>query len=62
MPSRAREEASLQRRMDAACKKMDALAEKLGEWDPVKIIREFRDSRSRGVRRSDVRRGPKKRR
>ncbi len=56
---RAREEAEAQRRMDEACKKMDALAEKLGEWDPVKIIREFRDSRYGGVRRSRLRPGRK---
>lgn len=43
---RAREEAEAQRRMDDACRKMDVLAEKLGDWDPVGIIREFRDSRS----------------
>ena len=43
---RAREEAEAQRRMDDACRKMDALAEKLGDWDPVAIIREFRESRS----------------
>ena len=42
---RAREEAEAQRRMDDACRKMDALAEKLGDWDPVGIIREARDSR-----------------
>ncbi len=41
---RAREDAEVQRRMDGACKRMDALAEKLGDWDPVRIIREFRDS------------------
>ncbi len=42
---RAREEAEAQRRMDDACRKMDTLAEKLGDWDPVRIIRESRDSR-----------------
>lgn len=48
---REREEAEARRRMDEACKRMDALAEKLGEWDPVRIIREFRDTRYGGVRR-----------
>lgn len=48
---RAREEAEAQRRMDEACKRMDTLAEKLGKWDPVSIIREFRDSRSGSVQR-----------
>ena len=47
---REREEAEARRRMDEACKKMDALAEKLGDWDPVRIIRHFRDTRYGGVR------------
>ena len=51
MRRREREEAEVQRRMDEACKRMDALAEKLGDWDPVSIIREFRDSRYGGLRR-----------
>jgi predicted transcriptional regulator len=42
---RASEEAEAQRRMDEACKRMDALAEKLGAWDPTLIIRESRESR-----------------
>lgn len=42
---RARAEAEAERRMDDACRRMDALAEKLGDWDPVAIIRESRDSR-----------------
>lgn len=41
---RAREDAEAQRRMDEACKQMDELAEKAGDWDPVAIIRRFRDS------------------
>lgn len=41
---RAREEAEAQRRMEEACKRMDELAEKAGDWDPVAIIRRFRDS------------------
>ncbi len=48
---RAREEAEAQRRMDEACMKMDALADKLGDWDPVAIIREFREARDGRVRR-----------
>lgn len=43
---RAQEEAEAQRRMDRACQIMDALAEKLGDWDPVPIIREHRAARS----------------
>ncbi len=47
---RAQEEAEAQRRMDDACHRMDALAKKLGNWDPVRIIRKFRDTRSGGKR------------
>lgn len=47
---KAREEAESRRRMDEACKRMDALANKLGDWDPVKIIRKFRDTRYSGRR------------
>jgi predicted transcriptional regulator len=43
---REREEAEIRRGMEEACRGMDALADKLGKWDPVKVIREFRDSRS----------------
>ena len=46
----AREEAKAQRRMDEACKRMDALAERLVEWNPTPIIRQFRDSRYGGGR------------
>ena len=56
---KAREEAEAQRRMDEACKRMDALAEKLGDWDPVRIIREFRDARPNEFRRANGR--PKRR-
>ena len=45
-----REEAESRREMDEACRGMDALADKLGNWDPVRVIREFRDSRALGVR------------
>jgi len=41
-----REEAETRREIEEACRGMDALADKLGRWDPVKVIREFRDSRS----------------
>jgi len=47
-----REEAEAQRRMDEACKKMDTLAEKLGHWDPIKVIRGFRETRYRPGRRT----------
>ena len=32
------------RKTQAAARKMDALAKKLGKWDAQKIIRKFRDS------------------
>lgn len=45
-----REEAEVQRRLDEACSRMDALADKLGPWDPTNVIRQFRDSRYRPAR------------
>lgn len=42
---RQREEAERRRQMEEASTRMDKLAEKLGEWDPVPIIRQFRDAR-----------------
>ena len=39
-----REDAERRREMDEACRGMDALAEKLGNWDPVHVIREFREN------------------
>lgn len=43
-----REEAERRRKMEQACKRMDELAEKAGDWDPVAIIRKFRDTGWRG--------------
>ena len=43
-----REEAERRRKMEEACRKMDQLAKKAGDWDPVAIIRKFRDSGWRG--------------
>jgi hypothetical protein len=40
-----KEEAQRRGQMEQACKKMDELAEKAGYWDPVKIIRFYRDTR-----------------
>ena len=40
-----REELERRRKMQEACKRMDELAAKLGGWDPVAIIRQFRDTR-----------------
>ncbi len=52
LQTKMREEAEAQRRMDEACRKMDALATKLGPWDPVKVIRGFRNTRYRAPRRA----------
>lgn len=35
-------------RMEKAAGEMDRLAERFGKWDGLKIVRTFRDSRSRG--------------
>jgi post-segregation antitoxin (ccd killing protein) len=48
--AREREQAETRRRVDEACERMDALAGKLGAWDPVRIIRRFRDSRAGAAR------------
>lgn len=47
---RREEQAAAERkaRMEKAAHEMDRLAEKFGKWDGVKIVRTFRDSRSRG--------------
>lgn len=55
-----KEEAKVRREMDEACRGMDALAEKLGVWDPVKVIREFRETRALGVREPKARYRAKK--
>jgi hypothetical protein len=34
--------------MQKACGKMDALAKKLGKWDPQATIRKFRDTNLKG--------------
>ena len=46
---RQREEAERRRKMEEACKRMDALAKKAGDWDGVAIIRKFRDRGWRGA-------------
>lgn len=43
-----REAAERKARMEKAATEMDRLAEKFGRWDGVRIVRKFRDSRSRG--------------
>jgi hypothetical protein len=45
-----REASAIRREMDEACQGMNGLAEKLGRWDPVSVIRESRDSRFLRVR------------
>jgi metal-responsive CopG/Arc/MetJ family transcriptional regulator len=39
-----REEEEKRKKMRAASRKIDELANKLGDWDPVAIIRKFRDT------------------
>ncbi|MGH7409717.1 MAG: CopG family transcriptional regulator [Candidatus Methylomirabilis sp.] len=46
---RERQEVERRRAMEEACLRMDKLAEKLGNWDAVAIIRQFREPR-RGSR------------
>jgi metal-responsive CopG/Arc/MetJ family transcriptional regulator len=43
-----REKEEKQKRMQEASKKMDALAKKLGKWDPQATIRKFRDTNLKG--------------
>ena len=45
---REREEQEKRKKMEDACRKMDALAKKLGEWNPQATIRKFRDICERG--------------
>lgn len=41
---RRRAEEEKRKKMEAASRKMDELAKKLGKWDAQKIIRKFRES------------------
>src|SRR5574341_534764 len=41
---REREEQQKRKKMEGAARKVGALANKLGKWDPQRIIRKFRDS------------------
>ena len=43
-----REEEEKRKKMQEACRKMDALAKKLGKWNPQAIIRKFRDTNLKG--------------
>jgi E3 ubiquitin-protein ligase DOA10 len=45
-----REEETARQEMEEAGREMDSLAEKLGSWDAVKVIRDLRDARSLRVR------------
>ncbi|HEY2922189.1 MAG TPA: ribbon-helix-helix domain-containing protein [Candidatus Binatia bacterium] len=45
---RGREEEEKRKKMQEASRKMDALAKKLGKWDPQATIRKFRDSNLKG--------------
>ena len=41
---REREQKREQKRMQEASRKLDALAKRLGRWDPQAIVRKFRDT------------------
>jgi len=43
-----REEEERRKKMQAASRKMDVLAKKLGKWDPQATIRKFRDTNLEG--------------
>lgn len=43
----AREVGERRRAMEAACQKIDRVAERLGKWDGVRIIRKARETRRR---------------
>jgi metal-responsive CopG/Arc/MetJ family transcriptional regulator len=43
-----REEEEKRKKMQEASRKIDALAEKLGDWDPQATIRKFRDTNLKG--------------
>lgn len=45
---REREEKEKRKKMQEASRKMDALAKKLGKWDPQATIRRFRDTNLKG--------------
>jgi metal-responsive CopG/Arc/MetJ family transcriptional regulator len=45
---RGRQEVQKRGKMQDASRKMDALAKKLGEWDPQAMIRKFRDANLKG--------------
>ena len=44
-----REEEEKRKKMQQASRKIDALAKKLGDWDPQATIRKFRDINLKGV-------------
>lgn len=43
-----REAEERRRRREDACRRMDDLAKRLGDWDPVGVIRRFRDTSLKG--------------
>ncbi len=45
---REREDEEKRKKMQEASRKMDALAKKLGKWDPQATIRKFRESNLKG--------------
>jgi uncharacterized coiled-coil protein SlyX len=47
-PKRREREAETRKQMQEASRKMDALAKKLGKWDPQTTTRKFRDTNLKG--------------
>jgi len=45
---REREEQEKRKKMREASRKIDELAKELGDWDPLSIIRRFRDTNLKG--------------
>ena len=45
---REREEEEKRQKMQEASRKIDELAKELGDWDPLPIIRRFRDTNLKG--------------
>jgi len=45
---REREKEEKQQKMQEASRKIDELAKELGDWDPLPIIRRFRDTNLKG--------------
>jgi metal-responsive CopG/Arc/MetJ family transcriptional regulator len=47
---REREASERRRAMEDACRRIDRVAERLGRWDPARVIRRARETRARAAR------------